>query len=347
MASPLAVMVYVANEEKNDLIVATSPNGVDWSFGKRLGPTTKAAPTLAVFGDQLLLVFIDDSDTLAYCTSTDGVNWSQPYPVTWFYDWGDLYYPPYDPNTTFMRGRVAGRSTTAPALVAYRTQSGDQPHLFYVPPRSNDELWYSFAKRRDRPHWDGPVGFEKSFPVQVWTRDPRGDILNRRRPTDLVDLNSPGRTAGVAMNGTFVMSYVYSSTLRLTSSTDAKVWTFPQVVAEKSGDPAMTVLNGKPVVAWRYNDGTNRLGVATIKDVGGPEEYPSVAAFGKIAELTNFGPAITSIGNTLVLVFVAAHERNHLLVCTSTDGVTWSSNHRIGQSSKMVPALATFYPKSS
>jgi hypothetical protein len=41
------------------------------------------------------------------------------------------------------------------------------------------------------------------------------------------------------------------------------------------------------------------------------------------------------------------NNTKELLVTTSDGGENWSPGHRIVLSSKMAPALATFYPRSS
>jgi hypothetical protein len=153
------------------------------------------------------------------------------------------------------------------------------------------------------------------------------------------------------VNGTFVMAYAYYTSLRFSTSADGKVWVLPQNIIDKPCDPAITMLKDTALVAWRYEDGTNRLAVAPIKDVGNPDTKPSMGEITnvgeKMPELSKHGPALTNLNDRLVLAFVAANETNDLLTSISITGVKWSPGHRIGLSSKMAPALATFYPKSS
>lgn len=353
MASPLAVMAYVANNDPNELLVTTSTDGIHWSDARSVYENryhrSQYAPALAVLGDHLVLVFDTGSKILDYCVSTDGVNWSSRYQVAWYYDWGDPYYPS-DKDQAWQAGRVVAETRTAPTLVAYRSEADNQIYLFYVSTRWSDELWYSAAKMRGRSHIDGPVAFGKSFPAQVWTRDPTTDRYPRQLPNEIVDLSTTRRAAVAVVNGTFVMAYAYYSSLMFSTSTDGKVWVLPQKIMDKSGEPAITVLNDTAIVGWRYEDGSNRLAVAPIRDVGKPDKKPSlgeITAVGEwIPELSKYGPALTNLGGKLVLAFVAANETNELLTSISIDGVEWLPNQPTGHNSKMAPALATFYPKS-
>lgn len=173
---------------------------------------------------------------------------------------------------------------------------------------------------------------------------------------------SHGRRAFAVLDDKLIMVFVKTTgdTLCFSTPVDAgniHTWQSPQYVVAPDivrnvADPAITVLSNqrlvhdrwewrrKAVVAWRYEDGTNRLGVATIADEGKVHDYANTG------ESSRRGPVITAVDTELFLAFVANNDNNELLVCSSWDGLKWSPSRHIGQSSKTAPALATFYPKS-
>jgi hypothetical protein len=87
-------MVYVSNDDRNLLVVhsaslplpllgATHPVDVQWSQPVHMGPATKFAPALHQWGAELVVAYVDNSDTfeLRTISSTDGEHWTDPRPV--------------------------------------------------------------------------------------------------------------------------------------------------------------------------------------------------------------------------------------------------------------------------
>ena len=60
------------------MLVCSSADGSTWTQNLRIGQTSKAAPSLSVFANQLRLSFIanNSSNTVLICSSNDGQNWT-------------------------------------------------------------------------------------------------------------------------------------------------------------------------------------------------------------------------------------------------------------------------------
>ena len=73
-------MAFVANNDTNDPLVVSSPDGVNWSPSTMVNQSSKAAPALASVGLQLFLrmafVANNDSNDLLVVSSPDGVNFT-------------------------------------------------------------------------------------------------------------------------------------------------------------------------------------------------------------------------------------------------------------------------------
>jgi len=82
------VMAYVANNDRNDLLTAELSSFIDapsqWTGSRPVqGQSSKTAPALAVFQNQLVLAYVanNDSNDLLTASSTDGVSWTGSRPV--------------------------------------------------------------------------------------------------------------------------------------------------------------------------------------------------------------------------------------------------------------------------
>src|SRR4051794_5420444 len=69
-------LAFVANDETNHLLVASSSDGINWTGNVRIYQTSKTAPALTVFQDQLYLAFVTNngSSNLRVVSSSDGIN---------------------------------------------------------------------------------------------------------------------------------------------------------------------------------------------------------------------------------------------------------------------------------
>jgi hypothetical protein len=76
---PQLIVAYVANNDTNDLLTASSNDGIHWK-GSRLvqGQSSKMAPALVEFHGQLILAYVanNDSNDLLTASSTDGIHWT-------------------------------------------------------------------------------------------------------------------------------------------------------------------------------------------------------------------------------------------------------------------------------
>jgi len=90
MAPALAIfnnqlwVAFVANNESNDLLICSSPDGRTWSPSSRVGGQhSKTAPSLAVANNQLWVAFVanNESGDVVTCASLDGRQWSDNVPV--------------------------------------------------------------------------------------------------------------------------------------------------------------------------------------------------------------------------------------------------------------------------
>jgi hypothetical protein len=133
------VMAYVANNDRNDLLTAELSSFIDapskWTGSRRVqGQSSKTAPALAVFQNQLVLAYVanNDRNDLLTASSTDGVNW------------------------TGSRAVQGQSSQTAPALTAATDRSDgvrNQLVLAYV--ANNDRNDLLTASSTDGVNWTG------------------------------------------------------------------------------------------------------------------------------------------------------------------------------------------------
>ena len=71
-------IVFVANNNSNELLVCSSSDGQNWSSSTEVQQYNKAAPAVACVDNKLRIVFVanNDSNELLVCSSSDGQNWS-------------------------------------------------------------------------------------------------------------------------------------------------------------------------------------------------------------------------------------------------------------------------------
>jgi hypothetical protein len=136
------VLAYVASNDSNDLLTASSTDGINWT-GSRLveGQSSKSAPALTTFQraygggvpEELVIAYVanNDRNDLLTTSSTDGIKWT---------------------GSRLVEGQS---SKAGPALL--RAQSGGQPVLVmsYVADNASDELL--IAESTDGILWTGGV----------------------------------------------------------------------------------------------------------------------------------------------------------------------------------------------
>jgi hypothetical protein len=158
-------MVYVSNDDRNLLVVhstslplrfltASLPIDAQWSQPVSLGQSSKFAPALLRWGAELVVAYVDNSDTFELRTiaSTDGENWTDP-------------------------RRVQGQASFAgPAL-----DWGFAGHLFLVYVAANDRHDLLTAISPDGITWSDSRLVEADFGAQQGNNAPalvnRGDLL--------------------------------------------------------------------------------------------------------------------------------------------------------------------------
>ena len=71
-------MAIVANNNSNQLLIASSPDGTSWSGFPQVPGSSKAAPALAVFNGQLFMAIVanNSSNNVLVASSPDGASWS-------------------------------------------------------------------------------------------------------------------------------------------------------------------------------------------------------------------------------------------------------------------------------
>ncbi len=121
---------FIANNNSNDVLVCSSPDGLSWSNNIRINQSAKngTGPALAVFGGKIWVSFIanNNSNDVLVCSSIDGQNWT---------------------NNT--RVNQAGKDGASPSLAVFNN------HLwvsFIANNSSNDVLVCSST---DGVHWSG------------------------------------------------------------------------------------------------------------------------------------------------------------------------------------------------
>ena len=69
---------FVADNTTGTVLVASSPDGVNWTGNTNIGQASATAPSLAPFNGQLYVAFVADNatGTVLVASSPDGVNWT-------------------------------------------------------------------------------------------------------------------------------------------------------------------------------------------------------------------------------------------------------------------------------
>jgi hypothetical protein len=138
-----------------------------------------------------------------------------------------------------------------------------------------------------------------------------------------------------------VMAFVAnndSNELLTCVSVDGVNWSENVRMAQQSKTaPALAGLGETTVMAFVANNEKNDLLTSVIN----PSEVVRVADAPNhlVNQQSRTAPALTILGDTLVMAFVSNNDQNDLLVCTSRTGVNWSEHHVVNQQSKSGPAL--------
>jgi hypothetical protein len=121
---------FIANNGSNDILVASAPDGVNWTPSVPINETSPFTPSLALFEGKLYVAFITDDENSAtgvpsnrifLCSTTDGVSWSN---ATFFHQ-----HSKFAPSLAVWNGKlhvafVANNSSNT-LLVYYSSTPGD------------------------------------------------------------------------------------------------------------------------------------------------------------------------------------------------------------------------------
>jgi hypothetical protein len=315
-------LVYVANNNSNDLLVTTSNDGVTWSKSRQItGQSSKLAPSiLGVFQPQieqyqmtLAYVANNNSNDLLVTTSTNGIvsstdaiTWSKP-------------------------SHVTGQSSKlAPAISGFGNSLNFNLLLAYVANNNSNDLLVTSSTD----------GITWSKPSQITGQS------SKLAPAIVEFVQSPDD------NCKLILAYVAnnsSNDLLVTSSTDGITWSKPSQITGQSSKLAPSIIefiqspdnNYKLILAYVANNSSNDLLVTSSTD-GITWSKPSrvTGQCSQTAPALCMGTNYIDSENYLALVYVANNNSKDLLMTTSTDGIIWSKPSQItGQSSKLTPTL--------
>jgi hypothetical protein len=259
--STVLLTAFVANNGTNDLLVASSGDGVSWSGNTRVGQSSKAAPSLAVFNKRLWMAFVanNGSNDLLVTSSADGVLWTD--------------------NT-----RIGQSSKFAPALSVF----GDQLRLAFVADNdSNDLLVVSSS---NGANWSGNTRtgqsskaapslatFNGQLRMAFVADNGSNDLLVASSgdgvhwsPNSAVQQSSSRTPALASLGGRLQMAFVANNgtnQLLVSSSADGVTWSPNTRIAQASHEaPSLPVFNGRLQMAFVADNATNSLLIASSSD---------------------------------------------------------------------------------
>jgi len=131
------VLAYVSTNGKNELLVTTSTNGVNWTTNTPVaGQYSELAPALTAFNNELVMAYVasNDSRELLVTTSTNTVNWTTSTPVAG-------QYSPAAPALAVIPNPTSssGPFTTFDLMMVYVSNSGS--HLLLVTTSADGVHW--------------------------------------------------------------------------------------------------------------------------------------------------------------------------------------------------------------
>jgi fructose-1,6-bisphosphatase/inositol monophosphatase family enzyme len=298
------LIAYVANNASNDLLTASSADGINWSGSARVaGQSSRTAPALPGNGGSVLGYVANNqtNDLLTTAVRVDGeANGSHPVP---------------------------GQSSKAAPSLAWRL--GNELVMAYV---SNNDRSSLLTAALDVPG----IVMPGSPPQAVqWTGSRLVSGQSSKTAPALVLFRGQLVMAYVANN--------VSNDLLTASSTDGINWTGSRLVSGQSSKtaPALVVFGGQLVMAYVANNASNDLLTASSTD--GISWTGSRLVEGQQSKTAPALAAVTDgegHDQQLVMAYVANNASNDLLTASSTDGITWTGSRLVsGQQSKTAPAL--------
>jgi hypothetical protein len=119
------------------------------------------------------------------------------------------------------------------------------------------------------------------------------------------------------------------------SSSDGLNWSVTSVVGQSQSSPSICGFNGKLLMALRGNT-TNDVLISSYDGKNWSTANPT-------GQTTQAAPALALFGGKLWVAFIANNNTSDILICSSSDGKTWSQNQAVpGQSSGLAPSLTAF-----
>jgi hypothetical protein len=315
-------LAYVANNSSNDLLVASSPDGLTWTTGEQVGgQSTGLSPAMVIFKDQLVIAYVADNSSrdLLITTSSDGINWSQNKQVT-----------------------SQQSSSHSPALAVYDKKLV----LAYVANNPSNTLLVTTSS--DGVNWTAPttvfshdVVSSKAAPTLV--------VANKTLYLIWVVNDSSNDLYLTASND--AVSWYSTAEGGITLGPGAGPQPAWYAIGQQTPHtPGLTSLDGNLAMVYIANNGSNELfltvGFGPFTWLNAAETAPAGPIPGP--QTTSVTPAITSFKGQLVLVFVAMNGSNDLLTMQTTDriGVAWTQATQVThqQASKRYPSLCTNTP---
>lgn len=140
--------------------------------------------------------------------------------------------------------------------------------------------------------------------------------------------------------------------LLICSSDDGVNWTGNTPIGQKSKTgPALCVFNGKLWVAFVADNSSSDILVCSSDD--GVHWSNNT----KVNQTTPYAPSLCVYKDKLYLAFASSHDQStnntagvntsvrDVLICSSSDGTTWSGNTKVNETSKDGPSLCAFKDK--
>ena len=125
------------------------------------------------------------------------------------------------------------------------------------------------------------------------------------------------------------------------SSADGVNWTNNTDINQTSKfAPSLAVFNSKLYVAFIADNPGERGADLFLRGRGELDKQHRHQS-----DETESAPSLAVFNNKLYVVFIADNPGNAVLVCSSADGVNWTNNTDINQTSKFAPSLAVFNNK--
>ena len=298
-------VAYRANDPSNNAFIASSPDGVNFTYQPLPGQTMggNSAPALVVSNNTLYYIYgANDTDNeMLVAATTDGVNWQGP--------------------AAYLNTRMGAAGPAAAAFgngVSVAFQSNDSRNVLFVTNKATEASGYT------GPNDPGGSGPQDNFASPALEQQ------------NIVMGTKPGLTS--FNNSVYVAFQANDPSDQLFVASSPSGLTFPNATPYSNlvpgSAPALAVLNGKLFIAFQANDASNQLFV-TSSSTG--TNFPNATPYGNI--ILGSAPAMTVFQNKLWIAFQANDASNHLFLTSSSDGVNWPDAHDIANPGGVTPQI--------